>query len=296
MKIAVIGSLNMDQVITADKIPLKGETLQGKTVLYNPGGKGANQGVAIGKLGGKVSMFGMVGNDEWGKELISTLEKANVNTEHITVTDKEPTGFAAITVAENDNTIVIISGANGCVDINYIENKKQEILAHDIILMQNEIPQETVEYIIEMGAEHNKILIHNPAPIREMDKKYIDMLDYITPNEHEAEILLGDKDIESLVKEYREKLIVTMGEKGVLYSDKNGNLINIKAIEADVQDTTGAGDTFNGAFAYGLALNKPIDKAIEFSNYAAGISIEKMGAQTGMPTLEEVLNRMGQKS
>ena len=294
MKIAVIGSINMDQTVLAERIPLKGETIKGSDLQYIPGGKGANQAVAMARLGAKVTMFGCVGNDENGRSLLANLEKNNVKTDNIKIVDGKPTGIAIITLGEDDNTIVVVSGANSCTDIAYIESIKDELFKNDMVVLQHEIPLDAVHYAVELCNEKDIPVVLNPAPAADVPKDIVEKVTYLTPNEHEASIIFG-KDIseEELLKKYPEKLIITKGSKGVSTCLKSGEILNIPCIKSSIVDTTGAGDTFNGAFAVRISCGDNMNDALIYANTAAGLSVEKMGAQGGMPTAEEVALKTG---
>lgn len=291
MKIAVVGSINMDQVVQTDRIPKKGETLIGNALSYNDGGKGANQAVACALLGADVMMFGKVGDDDNGKNILSHLKNKNVNVDNVHIENGENTGLAVITVGENDNTIIVIKGANDKVDKKYIDEIKNELFKCDYVILQHEIPLETNEYIINICHEKGIKTVLNPAPANEVSKNVIDKVTYITPNEHEVKLIFGDEPIEDLLKKYKEKLVVTLGSNGAT-TYANDEIIKVPCIKANVVDTTGAGDTFNAAFVVGIAKGLDANKALNFANVAAGISTEKLGAQNGMPTLEEVEKRM----
>ena len=297
MKIAVVGSINMDQTIVAERIPLKGETVKGSGLQHIPGGKGANQAVAMARLGAQVSMFGCVGNDENGRRLIENLKNNEVNTDHIKTVDGVPTGIAIITLGESDNTIVVVAGANSCTDKAYIDSIKDELLGYDMVVLQHEIPLEAVHYVIELCYDKGIPTILNPAPAATVTKDIVKKVTYLTPNEHEAFLIFGEeKPEEDLLKEYPEKLIITKGSQGVKVCLNNGKILSIPCIKSRVIDTTGAGDTFNGAFAVRICSGDDMKDALEFANTAAGMSIEKMGAQGGMPTSEEVNKRMASKN
>ena len=290
MKLAVVGSINTDMTVTAERIPLKGETLMGDSLSYIPGGKGANQAVAMAKLGAEVEMFGCVGNDDNGRRMLDNLNRVGVKTEHIQVLEGVPTGIAMITVGESDNTIIVVPGANGKVDKAYVDGIKDELVKYDMVVLQHEIPLETVHYIAEFCYEKNIPVVLNPAPAAEVPMDIIDKVTYVTPNEHEAELLFQTNDYEELVKKYPEKLLITMGEKGVLVQLNDGETLTVPARKTKVVDTTGAGDTLNGAFAMQIAGGASVKDALQFANVAASLSIEKFGAQGGMPTYEEVVN------
>lgn len=289
MKIAVVGSINMDMTVTAERIPLKGETLYGDSLHYIPGGKGANQAVAIGKLGAEVEMFGCVGDDGAGQTLIDNLKANGVKTEHIQVIAGVPTGIALITVGDNDNTIIVVAGANERVDCDYVDSIKEALLEAEVVVLQHEIPAQTVEYVVEFCHEHKVKVVLNPAPARAVKPEILEKVTYLTPNEHEAVILFGnEKSTEELLKQYPEKLVITQGSKGVSTCLKTKEVLTVPARPAKVVDTTGAGDTLNGAFTMQIAEGKDIRAALRFANVAASLSTEKFGAQTGMPRREEV--------
>lgn len=291
--IAVVGSINMDLMYTTERIPHSGETLRGDNLQHLPGGKGANQAVAAAKLGGRVEMFGCLGSDATGKALLENLRQCGVGTRHIRLVDDVPSGMAFITVSHGENTIVVVAGANERVDVAYIQSVQEALLQADVILLQHEIPQETNEYVIRLGHERGKRVILNPAPARPVAPALLEQLTYLTPNEHEAALIFGgDLPLEDALARHLEKLIVTMGEQGVCCGLRNGTLLQVPAMKAEVVDTTGAGDTLNGAFAHSIAQNKPLADALAYANAAASCAIEHYGAQEGMPAHEQVLARL----
>lgn len=289
-KIAVIGSINMDLVLGCDRMPGKGETILGHTLDFNPGGKGANQAVAAAKVGGDVTMFGCVGEDDMGKKLLENLQEQGVHTEFVSKIADCPSGQAFITVAEGDNSIVVISGANACVTKSYIDSVREHILDCDIIVLQNEIPAETIHYVIDFCYEAGKRIIYNPAPAADASQEMLEKVTFLTPNRHEVLRLFPEKELDALFEEKREQLIVTLGESGV----RTGDLL-IPAYRVEVADTTGAGDTLNGVFAAALSFDKNTEEALRFANAASALSITKPGAQGGMPTYAEVAAFMDQK-
>jgi ribokinase len=293
-KIAVIGSINMDLTAAAARIPRPGETVSAQSLRYVPGGKGANQAVAAARLGGDVTMFGCVGDDGFGPELIANLRANGVNADHVGTVPGESSGIAMIVVAENDNAITVIPGANGHVTPAYVERNWAEIAKADIVLLQNEIPPETVRYAALRLRAAGKTVICNPAPAAPADAELLAAVTYLTPNEHEARIVLGDAEtpVETLIERFGGKLIVTLGARGVGCCGSGGAFLRIPAIRAKVVDTTGAGDTMNGAFAFALAEGMDCAEALRFSNAAAGLATEKSGAQAGMPTRAEVERRL----
>ncbi len=293
-KIGVVGSINMDMTVKAERIPLKGETLRGEDLRYIPGGKGANQAVAMAKLGAEVEMFGCVGDDAAGESLVKNLGENGVLTRCIKTVAGVPTGLAMITVGENDNTIIVVAGTNNHVDIDYVNEVKESILECEIVLLQHEIPQETIEYVVELCAKNGVKVVLNPGPARSVKQEILENVTYLTPNEHEAVILFGeDISFEDMMKKYPEKLVITQGSRGVSTCLKSGEIVLVPARKAEVVDTTGAGDTLNGAFTVAVMEGRSITDALAFANTAAGLSTEKFGAQGGMPTYDEVKKAMG---
>ena len=293
MKLAVVGSINTDMTVTAERIPRKGETLRGNSLHYIPGGKGANQAVAMAKLGAEVAMFGCVGNDENGRKMIENLKKMNVRTDHVQILEGVPTGVALITVGENDNTIVVVPGANQNVDLSYLEKIKEELVKYDMVVLQHEIPLETVYETVRFCYKHKIKVILNPAPASDVPMEIIEKITYITPNEHEAVLIFGkDSSTEELLKKYPEKLVITQGSKGVSTCLKDGKVLTVPARKAKVADTTGAGDTLNAAFAVKITEGVSLEEALMYANVAASLSTEKFGAQSGMPTDKEVKKAM----
>lgn len=289
MKIAVVGSINTDLTVTAERIPLKGETLRGDKIQYIPGGKGANQAVAMARLGAEVEMFGCVGDDENGRKMLENLNANHVKTEHIRVLPNVPTGLALITVGDNDNTIVVIAGANSHVDLAYLEEIKGSLAACSLVVLQHEIPLETVYAIIDFCSEKEIPVILNPAPASAVPMEVIEKVTFLTPNEHEARLIFGtDYTTEELLMKYPEKLIITQGSKGVSACTKDQKIFTVPARKAKVVDTTGAGDTLNAAFAVRFAKGDDLKTALHYANVAASLSTERFGAQTGMPTADEV--------
>jgi len=291
VKMVVVGSSAIDLVVTAKNRPQKGETIIGETFKIIPGGKGANQAVAGSRLGVDVVMLGCVGDDGFGEEILYNLSANNICTKlmgHIKGTES---GTAHITLAENDNSIIVIKGANEFITPSYIKKHTDAFETADIVLVQQEIPEETVDYVVELCDKLNVSIILNPAPARKIKDETIDKVTYLTPNEHEANILFGVEDYRQILSKYPNKLFVTEGETGVRYHDGQAEVV-VPTYKVEVVDTTGAGDTFNAAFAVALAEGNPIHKSLEFANRAASLSVTKFGAQGGMPTREVVEARM----
>ena len=286
-KVVVVGSINADMVFTSDIRPKAGETVLGNTFSIIPGGKGANQAVAAAKLGAETYMIGCVGRDSNGEFSLKNLQNMKVNTSGIKVIDHVPTGVANIVVAENDNSIIVISGANYKVDVDLIESFKDLILAADLVLLQLEIPMEVVEYVIDMCSKNKVKVLLNPAPAAQLKEALIDKVTYITPNEHEMKLIFKS-DSDHILKSYPNKLIVTMGSRGVKYFDGK-EIRHIPSQKVDVVDTTGAGDTFCGGLAAALVRGDSLEAAIKFAVKAASFTITKLGAQSGMPSLDQLI-------
>lgn len=287
-KIAIVGSVNMDLTCETERFPHAGETIFGWNLQYVPGGKGNNQAVAAARLGGDVTMFACIGEDAFGDRLMENLKLNGVKTDFIRKVSGVATGIASITVAENDNTIVVVPSANSCVTREYAAEMLPKILEADIILMCNEIPVETICYVSQEAYKAGKTVVFNPAPVSKGILQTLEYVTYLTPNEHEAALLFPDEELESLLEKQQGKLIVTLGSNGAVGWD--GKVLKSSARKAKVVDTTGAGDTFNGALCYALSCDYTLERAIRFANVAASLSTEGFGAQGGMPTLEDVLS------
>jgi ribokinase len=287
VKITVIGSSSIDLVVTALKRPVKGETILGDSFKTVPGGKGANQAVAAARLGAEVHMIGCVGQDSFGEQIVQNFTANGVNTSYLEPVPHLETGTAHITLAEGDNSIIVVKGANNAVTPKYVEKALDIIRQSNIVLIQQEIPEETVEYVTEICFTHDVPVVLNPAPARPIRKTVVEKATYITPNETEAAVLFENMDIHEALKEYPNKLLVTEGENGVRYYDGEKEVL-VPSYPVEAVDTTGAGDTFNGAFSVAIAEGMNMKESIRFANRAASLSVTKFGAQGGMPTREEV--------
>lgn len=286
IKIAVVGSSSMDLVVTSPKRPIAGETVLGDSFITVPGGKGANQAVAAARLGAEVTMIGCVGDDFYGEIILENLKNNQVLTSHVEQVTGVVSGTAHITLAEGDNSIVVVKGANDFITPEFVQKAMKIIEETDIVLVQQEIPEETVEYLAELCGKLQKRLLLNPAPAREISKQVIERSSFITPNEHEFEILFNGRDRSEVLAEYPNKLFITEGKNGVRYFDGKLERV-VPSFLVEAVDTTGAGDTFNAAFAVAVAEGKNFDECLLFANRAASISVTKFGAQGGMPTREE---------
>ena len=284
--ITIIGSMNMDLVIESDKIPRKGETVFGEEFNTFPGGKGANQAVAAARLGGTVQMIATVGKDAFGLELKERLNKENIDTTHISVSEDSSTGIANIILSEQDNRIIVIPGANYDLTAEKILQLVESIKLSEIVIMQLEILPETVKAVVEICKEYSIPVLLDPAPAQYFDLTLIPDLTYMTPNEHECEQIFG-MNFKKALEMHPNKLIVTLGKEGAVYFDGT-NHVTVSAIATKVVDTTGAGDTFSGALGYALSNQYSLKDAILFANAASSLSVGKLGAQEGMPSRQQV--------
>lgn len=286
-KIVVVGSCNIDITVECDRWAKPGETIFGNRLTVNPGGKGANQAVAAARLGAEVKMVGCIGDDVYGQLVLKALKENNVDATYVKVLLGENSGTAHITVAENDNSIIVIKAANDLVSPALIDEAWDTIKEADIVLLQHEIPAATNAYVIEKCFEAGVPVMLNPAPVAPVPPELLEKVTYLTPNEHEAAILFAGQGKADILGRNQGKVIMTLGSKGVAYAEK-GQVYNVPGFKVKPVDTTGAGDTFNGAFAVARANGKNMYDSISFANAAAALSVQKLGAQGGMPYLNEV--------
>jgi len=298
-KITVIGSTNTDMVIKSPRLPQPGETILGETFFMTQGGKGANQAVAVARLGGEVMFVAKTGADIFGNNTRELLQKEGIDGKYLLTDPVHPSGVALITIDEKaENSIVVSSGANGNLLPEDLAQIPEIIEDVKIILMQLEIPLETVKYVAEAAFHQGKKVILNPAPGRPLPTNLLKKLYLITPNETEAELISGIKitDLQSakLAAQRIHQLgvsavIITMGAKGALiYADSKMELI--PAISVKAVDTTAAGDVFNGALAVALTEGKTLSEAVRFASKAAAISVTRMGAQDSVPHRHEIVS------
>ena len=294
--ITVLGIFVADISFSGNKIPSTGETILGDSYNIGPGGKGCNQAIAISRLGGKVNFISKLGNDDYGKLAIDKLKKDNIDTSSIIISNKDKTGVAGIHVDRNTgkNAIIVVRGAPSSlttkeIDINLIKQSK-------IFLTQLEIPIEVTLHCLKAAKEFGLINILNPAPACELSSDFFSLVDYFTPNETEAEFYTGVKindesdakvSAQKLIDMGIKKVIITLGEKGLFYSDGKEE-IYLKATTDKAVDTTGAGDAFNGGFSFALLKGKKVKECLEIANKVAGLSTTKLGAGDSMPTLKDI--------
>ena len=298
-KISVLGIFVADISFLANKIPSEGETILGENYNIGPGGKGCNQAIAIARLGGTVNFISKIGKDNYGQLAIETLKQNNIDTSTITEASAHQTGVAGIMVNSKtgNNAINVITGAPSTLTIDEVNKNLDKIKNSKIFLTQLEIPKDVTLYSLKIAKRNKVLTILNPAPASEISKEFFNYIDYFTPNETEAEFYTGIKiRNEKEAKEASTKLlnlgvkkvIITLGEKGLFYSDGKED-IYIKALDLkNVLDTTGAGDAFNGGLAFALSQNKPIEEALNLANKVAGLSTTKFGAGKSMPLLKDL--------
>ncbi|PAV28407.1 ribokinase [Virgibacillus profundi] len=294
-EILVVGSLNMDLVTYVPYLPAEGETIASSKFLTIPGGKGANQAVAMGKLGASVRMIGKVGTDEYGSMLLNSLRNSNVKTDGII--EDGLTGMAFINVAESgENNIVLVPGANAEITKLDIDQLSLFIETSDVIIMQLEIPLEVVKHVADIASKYNKKLILNPAPVMELSRELLQHVHTIIPNEVELGMLTKSNitSSEDVIRASKElislgvkRVVVTLGSKGAVIVT-NKNIIKIPAFQVEVVDTTAAGDSFIAGFAVGITKGMSDEDAAIFASKVAGIVVTREGAQSSIPTLDEI--------
>jgi len=288
----------MDMVVKTDHIPVPGETVLSGSFFMNPGGKGANQAVAVARLGGEAVFISKLGSDIFGKQSFQLLDEEGIDTSHMLSDNDLPSGVAMITVDQSgENSIVVASGANANLHPADLENALDEIGLAGIILMQLEIPMDTVLFVAEYVASRKAMVILNPAPARDLPAELLSRLDIITPNKTEAEMLSGIKvnnieNAKKAAKAIHEKgvknVVVTMGPLGAVICQL-GKIQVVPAPKANAIDSTAAGDVFNGALAVALSEDKSLTDAVKFACEAAAISVTRLGAQSSIPYRNELI-------
>jgi ribokinase len=296
-KIVVLGSTNIDIIAQVKKLPFPGETVGNARMRQANGGKGANQAVAAARLGGDVTFLTCLGNDANGRKLSEEFSTDGVNMNFAKFTSDAPTGTALIFVAENgENCIAVIPGANSELTPEDVEMRADEIRKADYLLLQQEIPEQTVIRAINIAFDAGVKVVLNPAPMRRIPEEIFSKLYLITPNETETSEIINkkvssEKDAikaaESLRRKGVSNVIITMGSSGSLVCDKDGSRL-IPSRKVQVIDTTAAGDVYNGALLAALSENKSIDDAAKFATVCSSIAVTHLGAQPSIPYREEV--------
>ncbi|WP_256009852.1 ribokinase [Desertivirga xinjiangensis] len=295
--IVVVGSSNTDMVVKTERFPVPGETVLGGDFFMNPGGKGANQAVAAARLGGNVVFICKVGDDLFGSQSLELFRREGINTTHILSDGNIPSGVALITVdAFAENSIVVAPGANAALNPGDIRKKSEVITNAAFVLIQLEIPMDTVSYVIRTASENGVKVVLNPAPAGVLPEDLYRHVSILTPNEKEASMLSGVtvKNLET-AKEAAgiihnkgvHVVIVTMGSKGALVSS-DGRFVHVPAPVVKAVDTTAAGDVFNGALVVALSEGKELVAAVEFACKASAVSVTKKGAQLSAPVRDEI--------
>ena len=298
LEIAVVGSINMDLVCRVDEFPRPGETVVAEEFSKFSGGKGANQAVGVARLGKKVKMFGMVGKDVFGRELLSSLEEYGVNVENV-ILQEGFSGIATILVnKKGENIIAITPGANAKVDEKYVEGIMDKIKRFRVLLLQFEIPLSSIDFLLTNLSSDRPLVILDPAPAKDISNIFTQRVDILTPNIRELEILTGitveeGEDIKeaglSLVRKAGIKTIICKAGENGCYLIKKEIFKHFPTIRVNTIDTTAAGDAFNAALAVALSDRKTLEESIKYANIAAALSTTRAGAQPSMPCNIEVI-------
>lgn len=296
-KIVVIGSCNTDMVVKAGRLPVPGETVLGGTFYMNPGGKGANQAIAAARLGAEVTLISKIGYDLFGLQALEIYRSEKINTEFIFTDQKSPSGVALISVdSYGENSIIVAPGASRSLLTEDIDKAKSKLEEADIILMQLEVPIETVEYAATIAKSYGKKVILNPAPVSVLSNSFLSCVHTILPNRIEAEMLSGIKVIDeesawraakAIGEKGIENVVITLGKDGAYVKEKEEYTM-IPAKEVETIDTTGAGDVFCGAFSVYLSENHTLTESVDFANTAAALAVTRMGAQSAIPYKREI--------
>lgn len=302
-RVTVVGSLNMDLVIRAPRLPKEGETLAGRSFVNVPGGKGGNQAVAAARLGAQVAMIGRVGNDDNGRQLVAGLRRDGIDCHGVATDPTLPTGVAMIVVDDaGQNAIVIVAGSNGALTSAAMAVHASRIEQADVLVCQREVPDQTVLAAMNLARKHGRIVVLNPAPVtRPLERGWLESADFLIPNELEASALSGvpvespesaRRAAKKLQQDGARNVIITLGKRGVVVlteGDRAGDGgKHYLPAEVEAIDTTAAGDTFVGGFCAALAAKRPLDEAVRFGQAAAALSVTRAGAQTSIPYLHEI--------
>jgi ribokinase len=297
-KIVVVGSSNTDMVIRVPSIPKPGETVLGGDFFSAAGGKGANQAVAAARSGGQVTFLACVGEDDLGRRAVEGFLRDGINTDHVKRVKDSPSGVALIFVDHaGENSIAVAPGANDRLDADYVRQLSDVIASADVLLLQLEIPIETVKVAAEIAYNADTRVVLNPAPARPLDESLLRQVSVLTPNETEAELLTGieisdEQSLFSAATVLREKgvdaVLITLGARGVYVATENDHVL-LPAYKVTPIDSTGAGDVFNGALAASLSEGGDLFEAVRFASAAAAISVTRLGAQPSAPKHEEIL-------
>lgn len=303
-RIVVIGSINMDIVIDSERMPREGETVIGSDLRFFPGGKGANQAVAAARLGAETFMVGRVGNDSFGESLRAGLIREGINCDHVITDHTAASGTALIVInPRGNNSILVAPGSSQNVSPADVDSATDLIRRADAVLMQFEIPLETVAYAAEQGQTHSVLTLIDAGPAKSCPPELLTKADIVSPNETEAEALVGipitnlpsaEKAATRLVQMGVKTVVLKLGDKGCLVA-REGYRGHCPAFRVSPVDTTAAGDAFTAALGVEMAKGEPLERAVRFANAAGALSTLKPGAQPSMPTRQEVLNFLREK-
>ncbi|MEO6801083.1 MAG: ribokinase [Rhodanobacter sp.] len=288
MRIVVVGSINMDLVTQAPRFVGPGETILGEGFVTVPGGKGANQAVAAARLGAEVALVGALGADAFGRQLRQGLASEGIDLDHVAQLRDETSGTASITIAGGENQIIVVPGANARVTPAQVERAQELVRRADVVLVQMEVPLDTVEATVRLGTRLNVPVIVNPAPARLLPVDWLKLVRCATPNQHELAILLGTDpatDFRELMRAAPCPIVLTRGSEGAWFREQ-GEPIHQDGFAVEVVDSTGAGDTFNAALA--VFLHEGLASAVRKACAAAALSVTRLGAQGGMPRLAQL--------
>ncbi|MCC3372576.1 ribokinase [Cohnella sp. REN36] len=294
--IAIVGSLNMDIVTSADRFPVPGETMFGRDVRFRPGGKGGNQAVACARLGLETRLIGAVGEDAFGRSLVESLNASGVRTEYVKRVREAATGTASITLTPEDNTILVVPGANAEWTPDDFNAWSGILPRASVLLVQLEIPLPAVAAAMDIAWRRGIPIILNPAPARDLPEALLRMASYVTPNQSELHALTGieasgdglERAIDALLARGPETVVATLGGEGAAWKTRGGELRRIGARRVEAVDTTGAGDAFNAALACSVAAGRSLEEGVRYAVAVAALAVTKRGAQEGMPTAREL--------
>ena len=301
-KILVVGSFVMDLIVTTPRFPAKGETVLGSRYTTASGGKGANQAVQSARSGAEVTMVGKVGRDAFGDAMLQSVGSSGVNVERVIRSETEPSAVGNVQIEEKDgqtnNRIIVVSGANMAITPEEVAFLKEEVDQYDMVILQLEIPMEINAIVARYAHEKGVPVMLNSAPYADMPQELLENITYISPNEHEAALLTGrelatDEDIRWALRKIQEKgvrnALITLGSRGVAYLSENGELLVAPAAKnIKVMDPTAAGDSFTAAIALALAEDRSLEEAVEFATKVSNIVVTRKGAQTSIPSRDEV--------
>lgn len=304
-KILVVGSFVMDLIVSTNRFPQSGETVLGNSYQTAPGGKGANQAVQAARLGADVTMVGKVGQDAFGDVLIESARASGVNVSHVLRSDSTPSAVGNVQLETGEgksaNRIIVVSGANMTITPEDIAFLEAEIAQYDMVLLQLEIPMEINCLVAQYAANAGVPVMLNCAPIAPMPKELLKNVTYLSPNEHEAQLLTGvevkdDASIRAAMDAIHvmgvSHALITLGARGVAYAAEDGVMLSPALAGLPVKDTTAAGDSFVGAFSTAAAMGVSVSEALAFANHTAALTVCRMGAQPSLPTIDEVLALM----